>query len=199
MRSIYGNRGMTFESLIEYANKRYRAEGRAIIEKQHTLCKPLRNQHGTVYGAKYEIKATVDFMGRYGERPIAFEAKHCTNSPRIDLKRVEDHQCEFLEDWTQEPEAIGFVIVSFDFSDFYLIPWECWRVAKEAHEAEGKGRAMLLAHAEEAAPQRNGWIPTGKASLRKEELPEEWSIKAGGRDGFDYLQTVARIWGIKDG
>ena len=49
----------------------------AIIEKQHTLGKPLRNGTGGIVSAKYEEKATVDFMGRYGKRPIAFEAKHC--------------------------------------------------------------------------------------------------------------------------
>lgn len=62
MSSTYGNRGMTFESLIEYANSRYRHTGAAIVEKQHTLCKPLRNGTGSIVSAKYEEKATVDFI-----------------------------------------------------------------------------------------------------------------------------------------
>lgn len=88
--NTYGNRGMSFESLIEYANRQYRQDGIAVIEKQHTLCKPLRNGTGRIVSAKYEEKATVDFMGRYGERPIAFEAKHCS-ADKIDLKRVAQH------------------------------------------------------------------------------------------------------------
>ena len=64
MTNTYGNRGMSFEGLIEYASRQYRQDGTAIIEKQHTLCKPLRNGTGRIVSAKYEEKATVDFMGR---------------------------------------------------------------------------------------------------------------------------------------
>ena len=126
--SAYGNRGMTFESLIEYANRRYRLDGKAIIEKQHTLCKPLRDRSGKIYSAKYEEKATVDFMGRFGARPIAFEAKQCQDQ-KIDLKRVEEHQCDFLRDWTSisaNGKAIAFVIISFELSRFFLIPYRYW-------------------------------------------------------------------------
>lgn len=90
---------MSFEGLIEYANNRYQQTGRAIVTKQHTLCKPLRNGTGQIVSAKYEEKATVDFMGQYAGTPIAFEAKHCA-ADKIDLKRVEPHQCDFLRDWT---------------------------------------------------------------------------------------------------
>ena len=31
--NTYGNRGMSFESLIEYANRQYRQDGIAVIEK----------------------------------------------------------------------------------------------------------------------------------------------------------------------
>ena len=53
MASTYSNRGMHFESLIEYANARYYQKGLAIITKQHTLCKPLRNSTGHIVGSKY--------------------------------------------------------------------------------------------------------------------------------------------------
>ena len=93
--TAYGNRGMSFGALIGYANSRYRQSGAAIIEKQHTLCKPLRNGTGGIVSAKYEEKATVDFMGRYGKRPIAFEAKHCATDV-IELKRVEAQRTRAL-------------------------------------------------------------------------------------------------------
>ncbi len=188
----YANRGMTFESLIEYANKRYRMDGQAIIEKQHTLCKPLRNQYGRVYSAKYEEKATVDFMGRVGDTPIAFEAKHCTKSDRIDLKRVEEHQCDFLRDWTENAGAIGFVIVSFDFLDFYLIPWDYWQAARESRKYKTKATISI-------PPMETPWAVTGKASIRKDEMPEEWRVTLGGTSGLDYLKTVKRLWGLEDG
>ena len=49
----YGNRGMTFESLIEYANRRYRLDKRAIIEKQHredSQCEVRGKSHSGFYG-----------------------------------------------------------------------------------------------------------------------------------------------------
>ena len=181
----YGNRGMSFESLIEYANTRYRHEGIAIIEKQHTLCKPLRNGTGAIVSAKYEEKATVDFMGRYGGRPIAFEAKHCATGI-INLKRVETHQCEFLRDWTKNPEAIGYILVSFYLSRFFLIPWNCWEAALSARRAKEAGT--------EYRKQEQGWKPTGKASISITELPEEWEVTVGGKYALDYLAAVRRIW-----
>lgn len=54
MNSGYGNRGMSFEGLIEYANSRYRQSGAAVIEKQHTLCKPLRSGTEGIVSEKYE-------------------------------------------------------------------------------------------------------------------------------------------------
>ena len=70
MTTYSGNRGMTFEALIEFANARYKANGT-----------------GKVVNCKVEEKATVDFMGRFGARPIAFEAKHCSKDV-IALNRV---------------------------------------------------------------------------------------------------------------
>lgn len=187
--NTYGNRGMSFESLIEYANRQYRQDGIAVIEKQHTLCKPLRNGTGRIVSAKYEEKATVDFMGRYGERPIAFEAKHCS-ADKIDLKRVAQHQCRFLQEWTAEPAAIGFVIISFRLSAFYLIPWDYWQAALDAREKRTGGTVIQ-------EPVRTEWQTTGKASIRMDELPAEWEIKLGGRIAIDYLAAVRKLWKLE--
>lgn len=183
----YGNRGMTFEGLIEYANARYWQTGKAIITKQHTLCKPLRNGTGQIVSAKYEVKATVDFMGRYGETPIAFEAKHCSGE-RLDLKRVESHQCDFLRRWTAQGSGIGFILVSFQLADFYAIPWCYWQAALDAWEAD-RGQAVAF------NPMWTDWNTTGKASIRKDELPEQWRVRLGGGAGLDYLAVVERLWG----
>ena len=186
--STYGNRGMSFEGLIEYANNRYQQTGRAIVTKQHTLCKPLRNGTGQIVSAKYEEKATVDFMGQYAGTPIAFEAKHCA-ADKIDLKRVEPHQCDFLWDWTAQGNGIGFVLISFQLSDFYLIPWCYWQAAITAREAKQGGSVCFN-------PMWTDWNTTGKASVRKDELPEEWRVKLGGAAAIDYLATVDRLWRI---
>lgn len=187
--NTYGNRGMSFESLIEYANRQYRQDGIAVIEKQHTLCKPLRNGTGRIVSAKYEEKATVDFMGRYGERPIAFEAKHCS-ADKIDLKRVAQHQCRFLQEWTAEPAAIGFVIISFRLSTFYLVPWDYWQAALDAREKR-TGSTVIL------EPVKTEWQTTRKASIGMDELPAEWEIKLGGRIAIDYLAAVRKLWKLE--
>lgn len=206
MRSAYGNRGMTFESLIEYANARYRRDGTAVIEKQHTLCKPIRNGMGHIVSAKYEEKATVDFMGRYGGIPTAFEAKHCA-ADTIDLKRVEEHQCGFLRDWTAEPGTIGFIMVSFKLERFYVIPWRYWEAARESRAAKAEDRKMreitpcnVWEQTGKSTarvsfnPMGTEWQTTGKASIRMDELPQEWEVKMGGAAAVDYLATVGRLW-----
>lgn len=184
--SSLGNRGMTFEGFIKYANSRYRLDGRAIVEKQNTLCIPLRNGTGKIVSAKYEEKATVDFMGRYGSQPIAFEAKHCSDDV-ISLSRVENHQCEFLRDWCKSSDAIGFIIISFRFRDFYLIPWEYWEAALNARQTK-KSETVAF------PPMNTPWKTTGKASIRKDELPDEWKIKLAGSAALDYLERVDRLW-----
>jgi recombination protein U len=156
------------------------------VEKQHTLCKPLRNGTGGIVSAKYEEKATVDYMGRFGERPIAFEAKHCSDD-KIDLKRVEPHQCEFLRQWTENPAAIGFVLVSFRFLEFYLIPWDYWQAALTARDKRTGGAVTI-------EPIGTVWQTTGKASIRKDELPAEWKLKQGGNAAINYLAVVERLW-----
>ena len=187
----YGNRGMTFESLVEFANRQCRQNGEAIVEKQHTLCKPLRNAQGKIVSAKYEEKATVDFVGRIGDRPIAFEAKHCATD-KIDLKRVESHQCLFLQNWTEAEKAIGFVIISFCLQKFYIIPWQYWQAAKEAREHKSKDAVKY-------SPIDTTWQLTGKASIKRDELPPEWEVKTGGKYGLDWIGTVKRLWKLDGG
>ena len=158
----YANRGMTFEGLIEFSNRQCCQSGEAIVEKQHTLCKPLRNAQGKIVSAKYEEKATVDFVGRIGSRPIAFEAKHCSTD-KIDIKRVEEHQCAFLRNWTEETAAIGFVIISFNLQSFYIVPWQYWEAAKEAKKTKQKSVVVF-------SPIGTAWQVTGKASIKKVKL-----------------------------
>lgn len=187
--NTHGNRGMTFESLIENANERYRLDRRAVVGKQHTLCKPLRDAEGRIAGAKYGGKATVDFVGRIGGRPVAFEAKD-SNAGSIALKRVEEHQCAFLDDWTKDPASVGFVLVSFRLLRFFVIPWEYWKAAKTARETR---EPAIVAF----PPMRTPWDLTCRASVKEDELPAEWEARLGGRAGIgvDWLEAVTRLWG----
>jgi len=179
---------MTFETIIDYANRRYRQDGIAMITKQHTKFIPLRNGSGKIVSCKVEEKATVDYMGRYHDRPIAFEAKHCSEDI-IRLARVEDHQRQFLDEW-RTPAAIAFVLVSFRFEAYYLIPWHFWSASVTARNQrspmEVGNRNMMKA----------SWMATGKASIRRDEIPEDLIVNTSPGVSIDYLETVQRLWKV---
>lgn len=87
-------------------------------------------------------------------------------------------------------ESIGFVLVSFELNTVYLIPWDYWQAALDSRERKTKEKVAF-------APMKTEWQTTGKASIRKDELPKEWEIRIGGTNGLDYLETVKRLWNIK--
>ena len=189
--STFANRGLSFESLIEYANSRYRNKSIAVIEKQHTKFIPIRDRRGKIVSCKVEEKATVDFMGRFGQVPVAFEAKHSSNN-RIALDRIQEHQGDFLTDWTIDKvsgskQGIGFVLVSFKFDDFYLVPWEYWRAAQKAAKTKKPQKVAF-------SPMKTEWQTTGKASINKDELPDEWRVGLNNSNLLDYLGTVIKLW-----
>lgn len=180
------NKGQTLEHFIRFANEQYKREKIAVINKQPTEFLPIRNAYGQVVNCKVVCKATVDFLGRVGNRPIAIEAKE-TNQDNIQFLRVEDHQAEFMDDFTEHQQGLGVVVVSFNLQRFYAIPWECWKAARDAWKAAqraGKRKAEQVTinyHGEE-------WTTPGKASVKESELLPEWRVDTGGRYGLDYLQ-----------
>ncbi len=178
---------MTFEKIITMQNERYRMQGDAVIEKQHTKFIPIRNSSGAIVSCKVEEKATVDFMGRYKQYPVAFEAKH-TSADNIRFDRVELHQQAYLDDWDHD-RAIAFVAVNFNFEKAFIIPWHFYKAAIEARQKKQKNiicRAMSTQ-----------WNITGKASFKAEELPCEWQVPIGGYGGFDYIAMAKKIWRLE--
>lgn len=182
-----GNRGMDLESFITYASRRYRTLGIAVIEKQHTHFTPLWDRKTKrIVSCKVEEKATVDYMGRVGSTPIAFEAKS-TQNDRIRYDEVENHQAEFLDDFTADCNGIGFVLVSFNLNTFYMIPWQFWKTARNAwKEAQRKGKRKANIYSVTFEGQE--WITNGMASVKESELLPEWEVKMDGKVGLDYLR-----------
>lgn len=189
--TAYGNRGMSLETAIEYTLNRYRSAGVAIITKQHTKFIPIRNRKGVVVSCKVEEKATVDFMGRYGALPVAFEAKN-TNTGRIRFDEVQPHQATFLDEWTAGSnredgfQAFGMVVVAFNKLDtFYAVPWPFWRAARDAWRLKGRGCGK-----EQITWSGVTWETPGKASVSPEELLPEWEIKINSRYGLDLMSVI---------
>jgi recombination protein U len=183
-RSGYANRGMTFEALVEFANEAYRRKGVAVILKQSTKFLPIRDARGVIVTAKVEEKASVDYIGRYASIPVAVEAKH-TEGPRIRFDRVQDHQRDYLDDWSRNTGAMAAVLVSFGMNRFFAVPWPFWNAARVAWE-----------HGHESiSVEVYGWTwrTPGMASVSAEQLLPEWEIRQGGEFGLNYLQIFDRM------
>lgn len=118
--------GQHFEELIERACLRYKVLGRAFIEKTPEPMKPLRPPNRTgQFLACYTKQAQPDYKGTIkGGQSIVFEAKH-TDGQRIEQSRVTDEQAAAL---TRHASlgALCFVLVSFGFKNFYVVPWDVW-------------------------------------------------------------------------
>lgn len=177
----YANRGMDLERMIEYANKRYAANGEAIIQKIHTKILPIRDGQGKIVTVRYE-KSTVDYMGRMGGRPIAFEAKR-GEGKRLDLGRILPNQLDFLRAWGEE---IGFVLIALEGCEAaWVVPAPFVLGAVAAHQAGAPRRVSW---------RGMGWTATGLASIREADMLEAWRVPIG-PGGIEYLGTVRRIWG----
>jgi recombination protein U len=111
MAVSYANRGMSFEHLIERTNQQYFMKGIATIQKVATPWKVIRKGKQIV-SAFPEKKSTVDFIGIYNGRAIAFDAKSTRERTRFPLSNIEDHQFKFLKRW-QDNGGISFILVEF--------------------------------------------------------------------------------------
>lgn len=172
MINAQANRGQPLEDLIILANRQYRAQGIAVVHKVPTAWIPLRDSQGRVVNAKVEEKAAVDFLGCYRGRPLAFDAKQCSDV-RIRWDRVEEHQAEFLEDWVKDG-GIGFVLVGFiNIYRFFIVPWPTWREGLFNWEYR-QGPASI--------------------SLKRLEASPNWRACSGERVVLDYLKTVDELW-----
>lgn len=182
---------MPFETYIEYANQRYRSAGLAMVEKQHTKILPIRDGRGKIVRCKWEEKATVDFMGRYKNIPVAIEAKH-TSGNRINFSEVKDHQARFLNDFTAGNYGFGAVLVSFNLERFFLVPWIFWDVGREAWiKSRGKepGRAVSYGAI---------WQAPKKASVSADELHPGWEVKPNNKYILPYLSKIDTYLGIQN-
>lgn len=164
------NRGQPFEEFLRFANDRYRQRKIAVIEKLPTEFIPLRDRTGKIHSVKVEHKSKVDFIGRYKHYPIAIEAKN-SNDPTIRWDRVEEHQADYMDEFTEQPGTIGLVLVSFNLKRFFAIPWAFWKAAYDARVRRGDRTATVTV---EAFGQT--WEVPKKNSVRIEELNPAWEI-----------------------
>lgn len=121
--------GAAFEQLINAGCRYYLKKGLAVIHKTPEPMHPIQPMGNGRFLAAYDKKAQPDYQGTLrGGRSIVFEAKH-TESDTIAQGRVTQTQWEEL-DAHQILGARCFVLVSFHFELFAMIPWEDWKRMK---------------------------------------------------------------------
>ena len=122
--------GEWFEKMIDRTLDYYEREGKALIEKTPEPLRPIKSIGQGRFVAVFTKKAQPDYKGTLkGGRAIVFEAKH-TDSGRITRDKVLKEQAEQL-DKHEKLGASCYVITSFGFERFFLIPWKDFRDMKE--------------------------------------------------------------------
>jgi recombination protein U len=183
----YANRGQPFETFIKFANKRYRQKEVGVVTKQATEFIPIRDWNGKIVNVKVEEKATVDFLGRYKQYPIAVEAKH-TSSDSIRWDEVQEHQADYMDDFIV-PGTIGLVLISFGLKRFFAIPWVFWQAAYNERVRPGGARTTPVS----VSAFGTTWDIPKKNSVRMDEIPPEFEVQ--GNDfsyGLHYLVNAEK-------
>lgn len=174
----HANRGMSFEGIIRKTNEWYRSRGIAFIEKIPTEFIPLRDKYGRVFDVKVTHKASVDFIGRYYDKPIMVEAKH-TGSGSIRLDAVQPNQAKDMDEFTAGG-GLGLVVVSFEFRSFFAVPWEIWGAAYDLRIRQKDLRSELTIL---------GWAAPERLSLKPEDL-EMFRVYPKAAMVIDYLEVL---------
>lgn len=163
----YANRGQSFERLIEATNNQYYHKGQATIQKVPVPWKVFYDRKTKRSKAIPEKKSTVDFVGVFNGRAIAFDAKSTLERTRFPLSNVEEHQVNFLTKW-QQNGGIAFILVDF---------------------AKKKEVYML------SIGQLNNWFKKAKEGGRK-SIPYDWFFMncdlVSSKNGIllDYLSII---------
>lgn len=114
--------GDYWESLIAASCENYSITGEAEIEKTPEPVKVVQSLGNGKFVSVFSKKAQPDYKGTLkGGRAIVFEAKH-TNADKL-LRTVISSEQEKRLDKHTKLGAACYVMVSFKFESFYMIPW----------------------------------------------------------------------------
>lgn len=169
MRFGYGNRGKSFENIIDHTNKIYQNKGIALINKRPTPMKIVGKTRGNQHICVFSHKSTVDYDGIYRGKPIVFEAKS-VNSTRLPLDIITDHQISYL-DQADKHGAISFLIVEIrPLQDVFIV-----------------SNSMLQKHVKIAKND-------GRKSISMDDL-EVYAelVRSGNGVPLDYLRVVDKL------
>ncbi len=159
----YAKRGQVLEEMVEVSNQQYLLQNRALVQKIPTPVKVLNvnSRTGKINNAFYDKKSTVDYIGVFKGRSVAFDAKETNVETRFDLSNVKEHQYRFLSNWNKNG-GISFLIINFSsLEESYYLPFtildDFWKgmlkgerksipyqvIAKAEYRIKGKGLILL--------------------------------------------------------
>ncbi|MBT2577440.1 Holliday junction resolvase RecU [Bacillus sp. ISL-8] len=119
----YGNRGMSFELLLNNTCRMYKAGNVGVFNKRPTPIKVIKTDNkGNITKSAWASKSTVDYDGVYKGRAVYFEAKSTEKTTSFPLDNISRHQIDYLKD-TQEQGAICFFLIEFRTDHvIYFVP-----------------------------------------------------------------------------
>jgi recombination protein U len=164
----HANRGMALERAIEATNLMYRSRGVAMIQSISVPTKALPDRTtDTIKVIRHQ--STVDFIGAWDGRPIAFDAKQNENRARFPLSNVHAHQVDFLRSWRNAGGVSFLLIYHVSESLICLLPYE------------------------RLAAYWDRWQAGGEASIPVADLRQLPKVRPGRGCPTDYLATV-KAW-----
>ena len=125
--TLFGNRGMFLENILNDSNTYYNSIERCLIYKKPTPIKVLNvsypnDRSHLIDKAVYSSISTLDYNGIYREKYIEFDAKECHSKTSFPLSNIKDHQLEHIKKVIKQ-KGLAFLII-FMNNKFFLLKGE---------------------------------------------------------------------------
>src|SRR3972149_6913341 len=112
----HADRGKAFEALIELSNAYYARQKIAYVQKVHV--KKIESGGSLIYPEK----STVDYIGCWRGKFIAFDAKSAKGD-KIPMKNIKIHQYNYLENISNNG-GLGFFLIQLKKYHFINTPFD---------------------------------------------------------------------------
>ena len=100
--TLFGNRGMFLENILNDSNTYYNSIEKCLIYKKPTPIKVLNvsypnDRSHLIDKAVYSSISTLDYNGIYREKYIEFDAKECHSKTSFPIANIKGHQLEHIK------------------------------------------------------------------------------------------------------
>ena len=125
--TLFGNRGMFLENILNDSNTYYNSIEKCLIYKKPTPIKVLNvsypnDRSHLIDKAVYSSISTLDYNGIYREKYIEFDAKECHSKTSFPIANIKGHQLEHIKRVIKQ-KGLAFLII-FMNNNFFLLKGE---------------------------------------------------------------------------